>query len=1359
MAIKTKYDLVNNLEPLTIILANRGGDKFGQLKINDDSVELTDRLNDVSEISFTVNKYVDEEIVPLWDKIVDFKLIYCKEMDMWFEIKVELDEATETVKTVFGTQLGYAELSQIMLYEMHINEEGDPNWNPDNEEYKSTILYDEDDTGASLLHRLLADKAPHYSIIHVDNTIKREQRTFSFDGTSICDALQEIAEEIGCFFVLGSNSDENGMPQRTISAYDLQQNCNNDSCKYRGEFTDVCPKCGSKDIKYGYGEDTSIFVTSDELATEGIQLVTDTDSVKNCFKLEGGDDLMTATIRNCNPNGTDYIWYFSDAVKEDMPDELVKKIEEYDVKYNKFYKEKTYSTAKYQETYNNLVNKYKSYKADLKEMPVETIKGYVSLMETYYNAVDFALYLESSLMPGLDIKDTTAEEQAELLVDNFTSSVAVTNIKSLTSATANSTVLSMAKTIVRSTYKVQVGNSNLSGLSNGERTWTGNFIITNYSNEDDKETSININVTINEEMQEFIQQKIDKALNKDDTDNYSVSGLFENPIHSADNVSDCNCEFCQALKEYALNPLDNFHKSGQACLDILVEQGVGNNKHSLYNTLYVPYYRRLKAIESEMKVRESEIVFLNNLKSTIEKRMSEAQEELDFKKHLGSYWDTFCAYRREDKYSNNNYISDGLNNAELFKRAQEFIEVAENEIYKSSELQCSISTTLNNLMTIPKFKPLINSFDLGNWIRVRVDDNIYKLRLLEYSLNYNEIGEIPVEFSQVSKVKNGYTDIQDILSQASSMATSYDSVQRQAKQGDEARGTIRQWLEKGLNSALVQIQNNDDEEITLTKNGLLGRSYSDITGDYSPEQVKLTHNIMAYTDDNWKTVKQAIGKHDYKAYDAGTNQIVDKTGYGMSAEFVTAGVVSGSQIIGGDIYSSNYSNTVGSHINLVNGEFSFGGGSLRYKDGKLTISSPDIPTNETITQINEEYLKTTSVYAQNLEVKAANIQEKLQAGQITTEGLTATIVKAKEGNIAGWTILSDRINKSHDGKGGAVTYGKEEVGDYQVGMGGTTSATDRAFFVRKKTAENSWDWLFSVNNQGEIISKAGNIAGWNIDSNKLSRTMKVGNVDYTAYIMAQNGTSADTAAFKVTVGDKTPFFVRYNGYLEASDAKITGTITATEGDIGDWHINGGNLESDCGDIGFGKYKAFMQKPGYEVITNEKTGAKSAEYNMVYSIQKYRQTVNSVDQYDVLFNIRANGYLFAPYIKSSGDIGAEGNIASAGTIYAPRVAGVKVGCESFSFVKPGTLDAVSTIKDIHLGTFSFDSTSQNFKTVDMGRALNSNATKAMVFLQCTSSCTASVTTEPYLDPLSSTWKFGVTRLLGEGNAFNYIAIAY
>lgn len=1018
MAIKIKFDLVGNPEPPTIILANRNGNILGQLKVNENTIELADKL-DAPEISFTINKYINEELTPLWDKIVDFKLIYCKEWDAWFEIKVELDEETETVKTVFCTHLGQAELSQIMIYNIEINTEKDI----ERDDYKISILYDPNDPKASILNRILSDKAPHYSIAYVSPTIANIPRSFNFDGTSILDAFQEIAEEIGCLFQYDAVI-ENGRLQRKIYVYDLQQYCND--CRHRGEYTEKCPKCGSTDIISGYGDDTLIFVTSDELASEGIQLVTDTDSVKNCFKLEAGDDLMTATVRNCNPNGTEYIWYFSDAVKEDMSDELVEKIESYDELYKHQYSDSVSNVdAQMLEKYNNLVDKYSVYNEDLQKISTP-ITGYKNLMNACYNVIDMALFLKSSLMPSVEISETNASEQASLLTASSLSPVAVADIDIVSLATANSAVLAMAKIVVKSTFKLEVKSSELV-INDGKKYWRGSFVVTNYSDKEDVAESAQISVELNDDLESVTKQKIEKALTKENTDDLSITGLFEKEYD----------DFCAELKKYALNPLTSFYDACQSCIDILIDQGVADKNTwsdneagsdgNLYEKLYMPYYNKLKAIESEMKIREDEVnvilgvydidgnLISDGLQANIEKCRNEIQTALDFKSYLGEeLWLEFCAYRREDTYSNDNYISDGLNNAELFVKAQEFFEVAENEIYKSAELQHSISTTLNNLLSIDKFKPLVDSFNVGNWIRVQVDDRIFKLRMLEYDIDFGNFDKIPVEFSDVTKIKNGITDVEDILSQASSMATSYDSIQRQADQGNQARNTIDQWITDGLNSALVNIQSNNNEDITLTKNGLLCRSYDDITGTYSPEQLKLTHNIMAYTDNNWESVKLAIGKHEYVMYDDNLNSFVDKVGYGINADFVTAGVVSGSQIIGGDIYSDNYSivDKTGSYLNLRDGTFSFGGGALRFEGGKLLISSPDIPTTETITEINEEYLKTTTVYAEGLQVKAANIQDQLTAKQINTTGLIAE-------NIYGTTIEGKNLI------GGSLSIGDE----------------------------------------------------------------------------------------------------------------------------------------------------------------------------------------------------------------------------------------------------------------------------------------------------------------------------------------------
>jgi len=1003
MAIDIKFDLIGNPEPPTIILANRNGNKLGQLKVNTESIELTDKFNDVSEFSFTINKYIDNEPTHLWDKVIDFKLVYCKEWDMWFEIKVELDEATETVKTIFCTQLGQAELSQIMLYNIEINTEDDIA----RDDYKVSVLYNVDDTEASILHRILKDKAPHYSIADVSPTIAKIQRSFSFDGISIYDAFQEIGEEVGCLFIFHSNSDENGKIQRTISVYDLQQYCND--CGYRGEFTDKCPKCNSTSITNGYGEDTLIFVTSDELASGGIQLVTDVDSVKSCFKLEAGDDLMTSTVRNCNPNGTDYIWYFSDDIKEDMSDELVEKLESYDKNYRYYSNEYIVNIdQELLDSYNALVNKYKEYNYDLNYI-FPPIKGYSSLMNAYYDTVDLALFLKSSLMPTYDeytsaediylideldnfltdesdnlltyrrgIREkTNAEEQASLLTVSALSPVSVSNISIASAATIDSTVLSVAKIVVKSTYKVEVNASNI--VDNGDtKIWTGSFIVTSYVDEEDRAISKTVSVVVNDNYENFVKQKIEKALSKGNTEDLSITGLFSKGIYS----------FRSDLKHYSLNSLLSFRDACQACIDILIEQGIGSDTNSdLYKNLYSPYLEKLQAIEAEIKVREDEInsitgaydsdgnLISKGIQNYIDKYRTEIQKILNFEEYLGEeLWLEFCSYRREDKYSNENYISNGLDNAELFKKALEFFEVAENEIYKSSELQHSISTTLNNLLAIPKFEPLVKMFKVGNWIRVQIDNKIYKLRLLEYGIDYSKFDSIPVEFSDVTKVKNGVTDVESILSQAANMATSYSTVKRQASQGEKSNATLNDIIESGLNVEDTKIIGTVNQNQTWDKNGILCREYDPITETYSDEQLKIINSTIAITDDSWDTTKTAIGKYYYT--DPTTKEL--KSVYGVNGETIVGRLL------------------IGEQLNITNDK-----NSLQFTDDGLVIKN-DVNTIS-INPNNESLFNITS---DNGNIFHLNDEGELAiTGNITAKSLTL---------LGNTTIGSNEIEGLHD---------------------------------------------------------------------------------------------------------------------------------------------------------------------------------------------------------------------------------------------------------------------------------------------------------------------------------------------------------
>lgn len=1155
MAIRINFDVAHNPEVPTIILAKKNGDKIGQL--NTKSIEITDSLNDVSEITFVVHKYVDNKKCEWWEQIVDFKLIYCVEWDMWFEITVELDEATETFKTVYCKCLGHAELSQVKLFDVEINTESDI---ARDDYIIPTVLYNAFHPEASLLHRIM-EKAPHYKVIHVDNTIASIQRTFTFSDTSIYDAFQEIAEEIHCLFVLHSNSDENGKIQRTISVYDLESNCS--ECGYRGEFTGICPNCGSSEVNEGYGNDTTIFITSDELAND-IQLSSDTSAIKNCFKLEAGDDLMTATIRNCNPNGTDYIWYISESSKLDMSKDLVEKIKSYD-SLNSYYQKDYISTIDNViiTKYNSLVEKYKIYNNDLEQISTP-IKGYPELMNAYYNTIDLAIYLQSALMPSVVISDTNATEQALKLTTSNLSPVSVNTISDISLQTANNAVLSMAKVIVDSRYKVKVSTSSLE-RDLTYQIWTGNFTVTNYSDDTDVATSEVISVIVNDDYSSFVKQKIEKMLNKDDNEDLSISGLFKKSYD----------DFVVELKKYSLDYLNSFYNSCQSCIDILIEQGIGNEgtwsgeDPNLYEELYVAYLNKLSAIESEIKIRQEEIDLIigvydtddelqrYGLQTYIEEIKFDIQKNLDFENYLGSdLWLEFCTFRREDKYSNSNYISDGLNNAELFNKAYEFVQVAQNEIYKSSELQHSITASLKNLLVMKKFLPLTKDFQVGNWLRIMIDDELYKLRLIKYTIDYDNLNDISVEFSDIVKANSSISSVQEVIEQATSMATSYSSVKRQAQQGEKSNSIINDWFSDGLDATNTKIIGGaDNQSQTWDEHGMLFRKYDSVSETYDNEQLKIINSTIAITNDNWTTTKTAVGNFYYR--DPVTKAL--KNAYGINGE-----VIIGKLLIG-----------EGLGIYNETGSLTFDNKGLGITNGVNTFS---VDPNNTQKLLNISNYEEDIFYVDNegkLYIKGEIIATKgtigncdindgiLTVSDIMVKDLNENIIlstKKNEVQMSGWNVYDHKIinkKEAFQSDGFIGIYTSFKSGDGNINSEGNDGNTHA---VVSEHIDKDWRLLiggnFGVNSKGGLYASDATITG-----NIKATSGEIGGCKIQNGVLQINSANINSLSVdKISSGTN-------NNEITLTNATVIGSITATSGTIGGCSIDNNVLKIKNANIG------------------------------------------------------------------------------------------------------------------------------------------------------------------------------------------------
>lgn len=950
-----KLDKDGNAILPKIVLATRSGKRIGT--ILSDNNTLTGSLENGYSLSFIVNKYLNERKNNVWDDIDNFKLIYIPDWDIWFELYVSISEDSSVVKEVNATSLCEAELSQILLHNIEINTETDIQ----REDYVPTIIYNREKPSASLLDRYL-EKAPHYHIEHVDKSIAKLQRTFTADNISVRDAFHEVAEELNAILILNSGTNSDGQIARGISLYDLEEHC--EDCGFRGKSNNgQCPECGSQNWSYGYGEDSGIFISAENLSDD-IKLSTNTDKIKNCFKLVAGDDLMTATVAGCCPNGIGYLWYLSEETRNDMSGALRNRLDAYD---NLSEEVEQRNWVLNDAAYDALADKYGKPRWN-------NINGYSNLLNAMYDNIDFKLYLEHNMFPDISIPETNAQAQMNSLLHNL-SPASVQNLSVLSPTTATSYVTQAIRSIIDPRYTASTFDETLN-----VNQWSGTIKLTRTSDEADTFTKQNVIVELNEDYVNYLKTLIDRTINTAKLEELNIIELFDMSIS----------DFQKEIKKYCLSYLQIFYDSAQSCLNVLIERGAGNDSISpeAYSTLYTSYYQKKETLQSEITLRENEIAIIDNKQNSINSVINQIHEELDLENFLGeTLWLELAAYRREDVYQNDNYISDGLSNTEIFEKAREFIKIAKNDIANSNHGQHEITSSLHNLLLIPEFKKLHDGFALGNWLRIRIDGEIYLLRLIEYSINYDDIESINVTYSDVTKQNLFYDSLMKDNSKYQSMASTYGNVSRQASHGNDSNKQLKSWVTDGLQATLTRfVSDAVNQNMIWDTNGLLFRRYDDISEDYNSEQLRIINSTLAVTDDNWKTVKTAVGGFDYK--DPVSGEI--KHGYGINAELLIGKLILGENL---GLYNEANSLTFDSNgLNVSNDVNSFtvspnGDTLLSLKQGDNNIFWVDVngglhlrPTEFTLTtgQNLEDVLsdiKDTAEDAQNLQIILSNEYE------------------------------------------------------------------------------------------------------------------------------------------------------------------------------------------------------------------------------------------------------------------------------------------------------------------------------------------------------------------------------------------------
>ncbi len=1016
--------ITDEIETPQIFLVTKQLKKLGELYPVQDLKITINEVNQADEVSFTYYKKVDGKPCPCFDQLVDLAVIQVGNFG-FFEINISKTENTSIYKNVVGRSLGHAELSQI-LATLEVNTDEDMDSSDYDRDYP-TVFYrdieasDEEDIrkkkkASSLLDRILS-YAPHYRIGDVSPTLKNVQRTSSWSDTDIVSVLNDVAAEVNCIFDIQVTINEEGEAERILNAYDMQyceHCCNaktNNTHTFRNIVNGVCQNCGSSQFVKDVGQDTNIFISTDNLSDE-ISIEGDKDSIKNCFKVVGGDDLITDTVQGLTMSANNRIMMFSEEQRKLMSKALTDKLDEY---------EKDYAAKQ---------------------------PDYEKMLETQYNIRDIVYYLQHSKMPLLEEDPKTTLDALLFVVKQistyYNNKFYISKWGNYDYTSARTSIRNLFTTFMPQGFSFQIDTDNLLYTTDKvydpqkKYRWYGSIQIYSTDNKDDYYT-----LYVTENSGTYIRHgKSDSPVSYTDTGNYianfSISFNFADKSqedylsylkqHTEYLLSEVDLNYenekARNWNEYSYNRLQSYYDGFKTCIETLddmpneIDTSEIDTDESQASTILKSMrdnYTRIQShIQSQMSILLDQIFALNtylgeysseftdsdgtvwytmknfssvsealdnmidpkyiggyatnadgtvntndftpnqyigtkpckckkcnstnvsvmtddkgnntnicnncsstgtdiysyfdimaeivdsygksNPNSNLSEMRERMREDFDLKTYFknDSLYNELLSFMREDVYQNENYTSDGLTNSQLITQAKELVAKANQELSKACMSQYTVTSPVCAIVAQTAFEyqgVMVNDdysgFVLNNYVRVRIDEDVYKMRIASIDLNFPITDKIDVTFTNVSRYHNGVmSDVASILESASNMATSYNYVATQAEKGQQANSTFETIKNEGLNAGLMAVKGGRNQDVVIDNHGILIRKKIEEIDDYSPYQMKIINRNIVLTDNNWEKARMAIGLGKYN----------EELVYGVWADVIYGDLLAGNQL-------------------------------------------------------------------------------------------------------------------------------------------------------------------------------------------------------------------------------------------------------------------------------------------------------------------------------------------------------------------------------------------------------------------------------------------------------------------------------
>lgn len=394
-----------------------------------------------------------------------------------------------------------------------------------------------------------------------------------------------------------------------------------------------------------------------------------------------------------------------------------------------------------------------------------------------------------------------------------------------------------------------------------------------------------------------------------------------------------------------------------------------------------------------------------------------------------------------------------------------------------------------NFLYHDKFKPFKNKLELGKAVHLSLgSEGLMTAKVIGVELNFDEINDFNLLFSNRYYRKAGVAKWIKEMKNTSRSSRSFNANKYIYNRSADKMTAVDEFMKGQMVAAVNNIVNKEHQTVLINGSGI------NVGGD-SKYQIRIVDNMIAMTDDGWKTAKLAIGL--FASEETGTQ-------WGVNAELIAGKLIIGNNMVLQNPLVDANGNTTGIMMFQVDstGAWLYNSRIVLQSNKGLIIVDPEygivagtkllFDTNGTT--VTPEFMDNTGDITFDSEgmPKNANFFLDINTGSAYFRGkLIAT-----SGKIGGYDIEKGYL---HSGSGGdyvALNGGKDVYSLYAMWAGAANPA-NAPFWVKKDGTMHARDGDFSGTLKAAKIS--GNLGVADRDTGWLiGPGIAVGNVKYNA---------------------------------------------------------------------------------------------------------------------------------------------------------------------------------------------------------------------------------------------------------------------